>query len=364
MSGQLILRYLTAISAMVISVLFLYIGKPFFVPLCIAGLLSMLLLPICRRLEKAGVHRGVAAMISVLIIILFLIAAGSAVSMQVKNLAGDVAKFRQQVAEAIHQLRGFLVSVLGLSMESQEALIKDQSAHQDSSGASMVVGMLNYAGVFLVNTLLVIIYSFFFLSLRGHIKKFIIMAVSPSSKENTEVIIRDISMVGQHYIRGISLMILSLWIMYGAGFGYIGVKYAFFFAILCGLLELVPFIGNLTGTLITVMMSISWGADNRLILAILVTYGTIQFIQSYFLEPLVVGSGVNLNPLFSIMALAAGEMIWGIPGMVLALPLLGMLKIIFDHIESLKPYGFLIGRTRPGSGITQRFKDVFHRKGK
>ncbi|RYG40852.1 MAG: AI-2E family transporter, partial [Chitinophagaceae bacterium] len=76
---------------------------------------------------------------------------------------------------------------------------------------------------------------------------------------------------------------------------------------------------------------------------ILATYMLVQFIQTYLLEPLVVGSKVNINPLFTIVSLVAAELVWGIPGMVLALPLLGILKIIFDHIEPLQPYGMLIG---------------------
>lgn len=364
MNGQFLYRYSAMILALILTVVFLYFAKPFLVPVCIAGLLAMLFLPLSRRLEKAGLHRGLASVISCLLVILILIAAGTALSLEVRNLATDMIRFQEQVTEAIQKLRAFIVSVLGLSLESQEALLTDQGSAEGNGGSSIFIGTLNYASTFIINILIVIIYTFFFLSMRGHLKKFIIMAVGEGSKENTEVIIRDISMVGQHYLRGISLMILSLWLMYGIGFSLIGVKYALFFAILCGLLELVPFIGNFTGTLLTVLMSISWGADNRLIMAILITYGTIQFIQSYFLEPLVVGSGVNLNPLFSIMALVGGEMIWGIPGMILALPLLGMLKIIFDHIESLKPYGFLIGRLSPRGTFTHRLKEIFHNRQK
>lgn len=361
MKGQILIRYCAILLALLLTLFFLYVAKPFLVPVCIAGLLAMLFLPLCRRLEKLGWPRTLAALVASLLVVSLLLAAGAALSLQIKSLAGDMAGFGQQVSEAIHKLRFFFAEVLGLSMESQEALIKEQQSG-GAGNASMLVNILNYAGNFFINTLLVIIYTFLLLSMRGHLKQFIIMSVSLSAKENTEVIIRDISRVGQHYIRGISLMIVSLWIMYGVGFSMIGVKYALFFAILCGLLELVPFIGNLTGTLITVLMSITWGADNRLILAILVTYGSIQFIQTYILEPLVVGSGVNLNPLSSILALAAGEMIWGIPGMILALPLVGMLKILFDHIEFLKPYGFLIGRNPQKSTFSHRIREIFHRR--
>ena len=83
-----------------------------------------------------------------------------------------------------------------------------------------------------------------------------------------------------------------------------------------------------------------------MIIGVLITYAIVQFLQTYILEPLVVGSGVNVNPLFTIAGIVAGEMVWGVPGMILAIPVMGMVKIICDHIEPLKPYGFLIGQER------------------
>ncbi len=156
----------------------------------------------------------------------------------------------------------------------------------------------------------------------------------------------DSSKVIQKYLTGLALMIVCLWIMYGIGFSIVGVKNAIFFAILCGLLEIVPFVGNLVGTLLTILVSMAQGGDMNLLLGIVITYGIIQFIQTYLLEPLVVGREVDINPIATIAGLVAGELLWGIPGMVLAIPVLGICKIVFDNIENLKPFGYLIGEER------------------
>ncbi len=116
-----------------------------------------------------------------------------------------------------------------------------------------------------------------------------------------------------------------------------------FFAVLCGLLEIIPFVGNIIGTVLTALMVLVQGGETAVLAGVLVTYAVIQFFQSYVLEPFVVGSKVNINPLFTILALVAGELVWGIAGMILAIPLLGIFKIICDHTDSLKPYGYLIG---------------------
>ncbi len=139
-------------------------------------------------------------------------------------------------------------------------------------------------------------------------------------------------------------------------------KNAVFFAILCGILEIVPYVGNLTGTVITLLMVVAQGGDASIMLGVLITYGLVQFFQNNVLTPLIVGSEVNINPVFTIMALLAGELVWGIPGMILGIPLLGMLKIIFDHVEPLKPYGFLLGSPGPKTarvGIANKIKGWF-----
>jgi predicted PurR-regulated permease PerM len=181
---------------------------------------------------------------------------------------------------------------------------------------------------------------------RSHIKKFILQLIPAKEKPNAEEIITGIQKVSQQYLTGLGLMIVGLWIMYSIGFSIVGVKYPVFFAVLCGLLEIVPFIGNLTGNLLTVLMVVVQGGSSGMIIGVLITYAIVQFFQTYILEPLVVGAEVNINPLFTIFVLVAGELVWGIPGMVLAIPLLGIVKIICDHITVLKPYGFLIGQEK------------------
>jgi len=69
----------------------------------------------------------------------------------------------------------------------------------------------------------------------------------------------------------------------------------------------------------------------------------VQFIQGWLLEPIIIGQHVRINPFTTVIALVLGNLIWGIPGIFLAIPLIAMVKIVCDHIESLKPYGFLIG---------------------
>jgi len=110
-----------------------------------------------------------------------------------------------------------------------------------------------------------------------------------------------------------------------------------------GLLEIIPYVGNITGTVLTLIVAALHGANLSMLGGIVLVYGVIQMIQGWVLEPLILGPQVKINPLFTIFALVIGELLWGISGMILAIPMIAIFKIVCDHIETLKPYGFLIG---------------------
>jgi len=204
----------------------------------------------------------------------------------------------------------------------------------------MVTGSLTSV---IKNLVLVLVYFLFLLYYRSHLKNFLLKLSAPSQRGEMEQIIHSATNVSQQYLLGLSKMIVCLWIMYGIGFSILGVKNALFFAILCGLLEIVPFVGNITGTTLTVLVSALHGAEFSVLIGIVITYAVVQFIQGWVLEPLILGPQVKINPLFTILALILGELLWGISGIILAIPITAIFKIICDHIEPLKPYGFLIG---------------------
>ena len=334
----------------------LYFAKPFLVPVCFGGLLSMLFLPVSRWLERKGMGKGLSIVTCVLAFVVILVGIVWLITWQVTDLASDLGNIEQKVNKMITDLKQTINQKFGISPKKQDELLKNSGGA--SGGATSMVSNLGSGLMgFLVDFILVLVYIFLFMYYRGHIKKFILRLIPAKEKKNTEEIISGIEKVSQQYLTGLGLMIVGLWIMYSIGFSIVGVQFAVFFAILCGLLEIIPFVGNLTGNLLTVLMVVVQGGGSGMIIGVLITYAIVQFVQTYILEPLVVGAEVNINPLFTIFVLVVGELVWGIPGMVLAIPLLGIAKIICDHIEPLKPYGFLIGQEKQKKGgLLDKFK--------
>src|SRR5215204_1617641 len=340
----------------------LYFGRPFLIPVAFAGILAMLFLPLSRRMEKRGINKALAAIICILILLGFFAGIGALLAWQISDLAADVTQMEKRITDAIGQLRSTISNTFGISPEKQQEILKKQQSSGGGGIPNAVTGFMSSLMRVLTNALIVLIYIFLFLFYRSHVKKFIMKLVPADERDNAEKVIQKSSSVAYKYLSGLAVMIVTLWIMYGIGFSIAGVKNAIFFAILCGLLEIVPFVGNITGTSLTVLMALTQGGGSGMIIGILITYALVQFIQTYILEPLIVGSEVNINPLFTILCIILGELIWGVAGMILAIPLLGILKIVCDHIPALQPYGFLVGeekKNKKDSGIIEKIKKKF-----
>jgi len=320
----------------------LFYAKPFLVPVCFGGLLAMLFLPLSLWFESKKISRGLSILFCIIIFLSIIAGVAWLLSRQISDVAAEASNIENKLKQMINQVEKYISSHFGISAKQQEEYVTEQT--ESNGGLFSNIGSLLLS--FAVDFILVLVYIFLFMFYRNRIKIFILRLVSSQQKKNAEIIIHDIQKVSQQYLTGLGLMIVCLWVMYSIGFSIVGIKYAVLFAIICGLLEIVPFVGNLTGSLLAVLMAIIQGGGIGMVIGVVITYLIVQFLQTYLLEPLVVGEQVNINPLFTIIILVAGELLWGIPGMVLAIPLLGIAKIICDHVESLKPYGYLIGSDR------------------
>lgn len=332
----------------------LYFARGFLIPITLAAVLAMLFMGISNYLERKNINRALSSLLSVLLFIIIVAIIFLGLSLQLNNFMENMDQMKERVMDMANAVMQWINEKLGLSYNEQKEMIKEQSKGSSLPGTLMTVG---------INTILVLVYMFLLLYYRSHIKKFILKLVPKKDKTDTVHVVHQSAQVIQKYLGGLGAMIAMLWVMYSIGFSIVGVENAIFFAILCGTLEIIPFVGNITGTSVTVLAVLVQGGDSSTVLGVVITYFFIQFIQTYILEPLVVGEQVSINPLFTILVIVLGQMLWGAAGMFLAIPLLGIAKIICDHVPELQPYGFLIGseKKRKGQNITDKLKKWFRR---
>lgn len=345
-----------------LAVCVLYFAREFLIPLTLSGVLATLFIGFCNRLEKKGVNRGLSSLFAVLLFLGVIAVAIFLLTWKLNDFTENLEGMEEQIVGLLDSMKSWINEKIGVSAERQDEMIK-QTESTNGEGGNMLFNFASGTVNVLVKTVLVVVYMYLFLYFRSRIKKFILMMVPQNDDMKAERVIEKSAKVSQQYLSGLSKMILLLWVMYGIGFSIVGVENAIFFAVLCGLLEIVPFVGNITGTSITVLAVVAQGGSSNQIIGVLGIYLCIQFIQTYLIEPLVVGDEVNINPLFTIVILVAGELIWGIPGMILAIPLLGIVKIICDSVPQLRPYGYLIGSDKKRkTSLIDKVKQFFKKK--
>lgn len=354
------LTYILFFISLIVSVL--YFAREFLTPLALSGVLATLFIGFCNRLEKKGISRGMSSLFAILLFLGVIAIAIFLLTWKLNDFTENIEGMEEQIVGLLDSLKSWINEQIGVSAEQQDKMIK-QSESASSEGGNMLFDFASGTINVLIKTILVVVYMYLFLYFRSRIKKFILMIVPQSEDMKAERVIEKSAKVSQQYLSGLSKMIILLWVMYGIGFSAVGVENAIFFAVLCGLLEIVPFVGNITGTSLTVLAVVAQGGSSNQIIGVLAIYLFVQFVQTYLIEPLVVGDEVNINPLFTIVVLVAGELIWGIPGMILAIPLLGIVKIICDSVPQLQPYGYLIGSDRKRkTSLIDKIRNLFNKK--
>jgi predicted PurR-regulated permease PerM len=336
----------------------LYCAKEFLIPLVIGGILATLFLPFSHFMEKRKIPKGLAVFICLLTLLAIIATLFSLLGWKISELINDVTLIKEKGIETITRIQEYIFNHLGISVEQQTQIIQGEKP-SISGMMQMVLGSLT---ALFTNFIFVLAYVFFLLYYRSHIKNFLLKLTAAAQRDEMEQVISSCTTVSQQYLVGLAKMIGCLWIMYGIGFSVIGVENALFFAVLCGLFEIVPFIGNIMGTTLTVLVTALHGGNPTMLVSIVIIYGIVQFIQGWVLEPFIVGAQVKINALFTIIALVIGELIWGIAGIILAIPMLAIFKILCDHIEPLKPYGFLIGEIETNNkseGFVKKIKNIF-----
>jgi predicted PurR-regulated permease PerM len=196
---------------------------------------------------------------------------------------------------------------------------------------------------FLGNFLLTFIYVFFFLLYRVKFTKSALKMAPDDRRDKTRKIIHESVLISQNYLFGRMLLILFLAILYSIGLSLSGVEKAILISVLAAVLSLMPYIGNVIGFFLAVAMAFISGSGLTGLVGVTITFSVAQFVESYILEPYVVGEKVNINPVFTIIVVVLGGAVWGIIGMLIAIPALGIMKVVFDRIPSLQPLGYLFG---------------------
>lgn len=330
-----------------LTFLILYFAKSFLVPVATGGLVAMLLVPVCRKMEKRGMKRALAAGIAVLITLLIVIGVIYVLINELIALAGNMAIIGERLNAILGKGYDMVSDNFKVSETKQKEYLQKQVSEWSGTFGRFVGETFFSVLSILGNLLIITVYTILMLIYRSRIKSFVLRLVDryAGNREvgHTKVIVDKITQVSSRYVGGIFLVVLILSIMYFIGLTIIGVENALFFSIIAALINVIPYIGSVGGCIIVLLYTLITRDTLGVPIAVVIFFTVVQQLDSYVLTPKITGGQVQLGPLFTIMAILLGGAVWGIAGMIIFVPLLGVFKVIFDNVESLKPYGYLIG---------------------
>lgn len=320
------------------------VGKQILSPLLFAFLFAIVLLPLAHFFEKnLKLPRSAASGISVVLLVFFVSLVIYFVASQLTDLADDWPMFKEQFTATINNIHRWIGQNFHINTARQLRYLHNASEKILSASTSMIGATVLSLSSILLFLVFIMLDTFFLLFYRRLIIKFLVAVFSEENSETVYDIVAQVQNIIRKYILGLLLEMAIVATVCCVAFAIIGIRYALLLGLITGLLNIIPYIGIFTSLVLSTVLTIGTGAVATKIILVMVTIIVMHLIDSNFLLPLIVGSKVKINALISLLGVIAGEMFWGIPGMFLAIPVIAIAKVIFDRIESLKPWGLLLG---------------------
>ncbi|SHG85667.1 Predicted PurR-regulated permease PerM [Flavobacterium fluvii] len=352
MNSSIKFPFYVRLSFMVISLIgityILCIGKSVLIPILMAFLIAVLLLPIVRFLNsKLRFPNVLSSSIAVFLFVSLIVGVLAFISYQISDIADDFAEIRKNVNLFIVDIQRFIKVNFQVSFWEQRKYIEDVTQDSVEKGKETIGTTILSVTDTILDLTLIPIYTFLILLYKTHFVLFLAKLFRKEYHAKLQEILTQIKGAVQSYISGLILEMIAVSVLTSIGLYFIGVKYAILLGIITGILNLVPYVGILVAGVLTILSSLTGTPELSMILGVIMVNIVVQIIDNNILVPLIINTKVQINAFVSIVGIIIGSQIAGISGMFLAIPLLAILKIVFDKIESAEPWGYLMGNNLP-----------------
>jgi predicted PurR-regulated permease PerM len=324
----------------------LYIGQAIILPLIYALIFAILLNPLVNFFVRKGINRIIAIISVILLAVIFVSGVIYFVGSQSVRLGESLPALQQKLTGIINDMILWASQKLKVDVQKiNEWLTKMKSESINISGSTIGKTLMTVTGLLTV-LFLIPVYIFMFIYYKPLLLEFIHKLFRKEKQSSVAEVLNQSKSLIQGYLAGLLVEAVIVATLNSIGLLALGIQYAILLGIIGAILNVIPYIGGIIA--IALPMIIAMGTKSPIYaLWVLVVYMIIQFIDNHFLIPKIVASRVKLNALVSIVVVFIGGALWGVPGMFLSIPLTALIKVILDRIESLEPFGFLLGDTMP-----------------
>ena len=320
----------------------LYIGKEIIVPLIFSIIIAILLNPIVNFLCKKKINRILAITLAVVTAFVILASIAFLIITQISTLNDSIPLLKEKLTGMFDESIIWISNNMNISHSKIKGWINDTKSQSINNISAVLGSALLGIGGTVVIIFLMPVYIFMILFYKPLLLEFISkLFTNDKQAVVSEVLVETKSLV-QSYLIGLLLQAAIIATMHTLGLLMLGIQYAVLFGILGALLNFIPYIGGIVATILPMLIAIATKSPIYA-LWVFVPYSVVQLIDNNYIVPKIVASKVKVNALVSILVVIIGGALWGISGMFLAIPLTALVKVVFDRVEPLKPFGFLIG---------------------
>jgi predicted PurR-regulated permease PerM len=320
----------------------LYLSRFILIPLIYATILAILLSPVVDLFVRKKMNRTLAISITVTVVILTTLSLLLLLSSQLIQFTDSLPNLINNFHKLLDQTVAWTSDQFNIRTSKINLWITEKNAEViKNTGSKIGQTLLNTGGI-LVVLLLIPVYIFMILFYQPQIIAFIHKLFKSDNHKNVKSVITATKSIVQSYLVGLLLESAIVAVLNCTALLLIGIEYAILLGIIGALLNFIPYLGGIIAVTLPMLIALASNAPANALL-VLVAYLFIQLIDNNYIIPKVVASKVQINGLVTIVAVLAGGAIGGIPGMFLSIPLTAILKVIFDHVEGLKPWGYLLG---------------------
>ncbi len=324
----------------------LYVGSDIIVPILFATIVAILLNPVVNFLTRKKFNRILAIALSVVASLILILALLYFIISQAAMLSDSFPEFKQRFNEILNDTVNWVSTHLNIRKGNIYKWINDSKAKLMSNSTPVIGTAFLSVGAALGLLLLLPVYIFMILLYKPLLMEFIAqLSAKGKQKVVSDVLTQTKSMI-QSYLVGLLIEAAIVATLNSVGLMILGIRYAILFGVISALLNMIPYVGILIATCMPVLMAVAT-EEPIYALWVIILYLLVQFIDNNFIVPRIVASKVQVNALVSIIVVIIGGALWGIAGMFLALPLVAILKVIFDRVPDMKPFGYLIGDDNP-----------------
>lgn len=342
-----VLPFYVKLACVLLSILLLgylaILGHTILAPLIFGFLCSVLLLPLANLLERNfQMPRSVSSLLSSIALVILIGAVFTLLGTQLSSLANDWPAFKQQLLKSAADLQFWISDTFHVNNKAQIDYINQAASKSLSTGTTLLSKTLMSLSSLFLLLLFSFLYTFFILFHRRLIVRFLVNSFKENYSPVVYEIVYQIQYIIKRYVVGLFLQMLIVTILACLAFYFIGVKYSFLLGLITGIFNIIPYVGIFTALVITVLITFATSTATN-VLFVVIALVVIHAVDGNYIMPKIVGSKVQINTLIALIGLVLGEMLWGITGMFLSIPIIAIMKVVFDRIPELKPWGMLLG---------------------